>query len=92
MYRHVLLGSRQIRIVEILPGPPSANLKLKIKPVNLDDGTYEALSYTWGGHLMLRRIIEANGCHILVPDSAFRALKSLRYTDKERISTVLLVI
>ena len=77
-------NSRQIRVVRILPGALAHEMKVKINPVDWDTATYDALSYTWGSHLILRRVITVNDRPFLVTDSLFRALRQLRRTKEMR--------
>ncbi|KAL8848668.1 MAG: hypothetical protein Q9221_006342 [Calogaya cf. arnoldii] len=52
--------------------------------MSTDGRHYEALPYSWGGHLMLRRLITLNRRSYLVTDTVFNALKELRLPDQER--------
>ena len=71
--------SRQIRVAQILPGALAHEMKVKISAVDYDTATYDALSYTWGSHLILRRVITVNDHLFLITDSLFRALRQLRH-------------
>lgn len=88
VYQDLRQDSRQIRVLEVLPGSLSSTLKVRLAIVNMDADVdhvpYEALSYSWGGHLMLRRIIVVNNHIYFVADTVFNALKELRLPDKER--------
>lgn len=88
VYQDLHQGSRQIRVLELSRGSLSANIEARLMIVDLDkesDKTlYEALSYSWGGHLMLRRLITLNGRSYFVADTVFNALKELRLPDRER--------
>ena len=77
-------NSRRIRVVQILPGALAHEMKVNISPVDWDTGTYDVLSYTWGSHLILRRVITVNDRPFLVTDSLFRALRQLRHTKETR--------
>ena len=87
VYQALPQHTRQIRVLEIVRGSSSNNLKARLINVNLDadHNPYEALSYSWGGHLMLRRIITVNDRSYFVADTVFNALKELRLPDKERL-------
>ena len=89
VYQDLRLGPRQIRVLEILRGSPSSALHIAFRIIDIDSDVerhpYNALSYSWGGHLMLRRIITLNGRPFFVADTVFNALKELRLPDKERI-------
>ena len=77
--------SRRIRVVQILLGALVYETKVKINPVDWDTAIYDALSYTWGSYLMLRRVITVNDRTFLVTDSLFRALRQLRHTKETRL-------
>ncbi|KAL6713622.1 hypothetical protein ACLMJK_009087 [Lecanora helva] len=72
-----------IRLVHILPDLPGMALRVQICTASRDGSIYDALSYTWGSHFMLRRIIQANNSKFLITDSLYRALRELR-NEKER--------
>ena len=78
------LEPRQIRIVDIIPDASASQMKLEIRPANLDTETYDALSYTWGSHLILRRVITVNNRTFFVTDSLYRALRHLRHPNQMR--------
>lgn len=78
------LPEAHIRVIELLPGSPRDHIKIMLFPVRLDGETFEALSYSWGGHLMLRRMIQANDRSFFVTDTVFRALRELQYPDRPR--------
>ena len=88
VYQDLHQGSQQIRVLELSPGSLSANVEARLTIVDLDkepvETHYEALSYSWGGHLMLRRLINLNGHSYLVADTVFNALRELRLPDRER--------
>lgn len=88
VYQDLQQGSRQIRVLELSRGSLSANVEARLTIVDLvkepDETHYEALSYSWGGHLMLRRLINLNGHSYLVADTVFNALRELRLPDRER--------
>ncbi|KAL8685428.1 MAG: hypothetical protein Q9218_007766 [Villophora microphyllina] len=89
VYHDLQKGSQQIRVVKLLPGASSARVEAKLMTIDihsqLNDSRYEALSYSWGGHLMLRRVITLNKRSYLVADTVFNALKELRLAEKERL-------
>ena len=78
--------SQQIRIIKLQPGVWSAKLEAELITVDIstDERHYEALSYSWGGYLMLRRLITLNSRSYLITDTVFNALKELRLPDQER--------
>ena len=81
------LQESQIRVIKLLPGSPPDYVRIRLFAVNLDgldEEPFEAISYSWGGHLMLRRMIQANGRSLFVTDTVFRALRELRYPDRPR--------
>ncbi|KAH8655808.1 heterokaryon incompatibility protein-domain-containing protein [Xylariales sp. PMI_506] len=68
-----------VRILMLLPGSGEDPVRCELLPIALDGGTsYEALSYSWGGHLALLRVIHVDGRSFIVTDSWFRALRALR--------------
>ncbi|KAI4206284.1 MAG: hypothetical protein LQ346_001180 [Caloplaca aetnensis] len=88
VYDDLRQSSRQIRLVKLHPGLWSSKIVADLLIVDLDTSAreqhYQALSYSWGGHLMLRRIITLNDRSYLVTDTVFNALKELRLPDEER--------
>ena len=78
------LQEAQIRVIELLPGSPRDNIRIRLFAISLDEEIFEALSYSWGGHLMLRRVIQANDRSFFVTDTVFRALRELRYSARPR--------
>ena len=88
VYDELRQSSRQIRIVKLHPGLWSSNIVAELLIVELDtlegEPDYQALSYSWGGHFMLRRLITLNDCSYLVSDTIFNALKEFRHPNEER--------
>ncbi|KAL9044322.1 MAG: hypothetical protein Q9214_002530 [Letrouitia sp. 1 TL-2023] len=88
VYRNVPVGPRQTRVLVIQPGTESAELVIRFEIFDLmagiPEGGYDALSYSWGGHLMLRRAITVNDRSYFVADTVFNALKELRLPDRTR--------
>ncbi|KAI4199953.1 MAG: hypothetical protein LQ348_001802 [Seirophora lacunosa] len=88
VYGDLRQGSQQVRILKLHPGLWSANIAAELITADLNTSTleqhYEALSYSWGGHWMLRRSVTLNGCSYLVADTVYNALKELRLPKKER--------
>ena len=78
------LPEAQIRVIELLPGSPRDDIRVRLFPARLDEETFEALSYSWGGHLMLRRMIQANDRSFFITDTVFRALRELRDSERPR--------
>ena len=82
VYRDLREDLLQIRVLEVLPGSWMDPLVTKLEPVDLvkedHETPYEALSYSWGGHLILRRSISINDHSYFVADTVFNALKELR--------------
>lgn len=83
-YHTADLGPRQIRVMEVLPGASVENIKVKLITINLDHDQFKALSYTWGGHLTLRRIITINNRSFLVTDTVLRFLREFRHPTEAR--------
>lgn len=81
--------SREIRVLDILPGSSSDAMKIRTLVISLDERherPFCALSYSWGGHYMLRRVISANGQAYFVSVTVFNALRALRHVrDVRRI-------
>ena len=77
---------RQKRVIEILPGSLSHAIEVRIFVDSIENPQepYEALSYSWGGHFVLRRVISANRRRLVVTDSVFNALRELRSPVSKR--------
>ena len=88
VYQDLRRDSQQIRVLEILRGSLSSTLKVRLAIIDMDADVdhipYEALSYSWGGHLMLRRLIIVNDRYYFVADTVFNALKELRLPHEKR--------
>ena len=74
-----------IRLLTLLPGSEADPVRCELRAVNINVTCYEALSYSWGGHLVLRRSITINGRSFLVTDSVLKALRSLRSKTQPRV-------
>ena len=73
-----LLGQRDIRLLEVLPGDDGSIVVTTMITVSLDsEPTYAALSYAWGDATQ-RSIIECNGKSISITKSLAEALKAFR--------------
>ena len=73
-----LLGQRDIRLLEVLPGDDASMVVTTMITVSLDTKpTYAALSYAWGDATQ-RSIIECNGRSISITTSLVDALKAFR--------------
>lgn len=85
-YQHqaVRSESREIRVIDILPGLPAEDVKVKLTNIKLDNEPFDALSYSWGSHLTLRRTITVNDRSFLVTDAVFRFLREIRHVDEMR--------
>jgi hypothetical protein len=69
-YKKLELESQEIRILSIMRGCQSAEIKCSLKHVSLlDDSSYEALSYTWGN--------PSDASHIKLNNKPFSITKSL---------------
>ncbi|KIW71604.1 hypothetical protein PV04_03747 [Phialophora macrospora] len=72
------LPDRTIRVMDLLPGSAADPICVNLRPVSIDNpGTYEALSYTWGGRANLRGI-SVNGHAFEATENLFAALTRLR--------------
>ncbi|KAI1753979.1 HET-domain-containing protein [Xylaria castorea] len=93
IYQPLEPGTKNIRVLELLPGVFETNLRGIIRTVALDDKpSYEALSYTWGTRTEGRTLkIRQNtnwasrSNELPITDNLFRALKRLRYLLKARV-------
>ncbi|KAL6863291.1 hypothetical protein ACO1O0_003538 [Amphichorda felina] len=74
-----------IRLLTLLPGRQADAVRCELRAVNINVANYEALSYSWGGHLVLRRSITVNGRSFLVTDSVLKALRALRHETRPRV-------
>ena len=73
-----LLGQRDIRLLEVLPGDDESTLVTSMVTVSLDSKPiYAALSYAWGDATQ-RSITECNGKSISITTSLAEALKAFR--------------
>ena len=73
-----LLGLRDIRLLEVLPGDDAGMVVTSMITVSLDSKpTYVALSYAWGDAAQTRTI-ECNGKSISITTSLAEALKAFR--------------
>ena len=73
-----LLGQRDIRLLEVLPGDDASIVVTSLVTVSLDSKpTYAALSYAWGDTTQTSTI-ECNGKSITITTSLAEALKAFR--------------
>ena len=73
-----LLGQRDIRLLEVLPGDDSDIVVTSLVTVSLDSKpTYAALSYVWGDATQTS-MIDCNGKSISITTSLAEALKAFR--------------
>ena len=73
-----LLGPRDIRLLEVLPGDNKSTIVTSMVTVSLDSRpTYAALSYAWGDATQTS-LIECNGKSISITTSLGDALKAFR--------------
>ena len=73
-----LLGQRDTRLLDVLPGDDSDIIVTTLATVSLDSKpTYAALSYAWGDATQTS-IIECNGKSISITTSLAEALKAFR--------------
>ena len=73
-----LLGQRDIRLLEVLPGDDESTIVTSMVTVSLDSKpTYAALSYAWGDATQTS-LIECNGKSISITTSLADALKAFR--------------
>ena len=80
-----LLGEHSIRLLELAPGKKDAEIRVRLRVVNLDSNPdYEALSYTWGDPKTGRSILVNDGYPVSVTDNLFNALRALRQCSEPR--------
>ncbi|KAG8528587.1 uncharacterized protein KY384_006274 [Bacidia gigantensis] len=86
IYRSLPQDTKYIRVLRIHHGHSSCDLRTNLDILDLenDHKAYDALSYAWGGHIMLRRLIWVNNRRFLVSHSLHNALKELRRDDQDR--------
>ncbi|CZR59949.1 uncharacterized protein PAC_09844 [Phialocephala subalpina] len=83
--QETLPDSRDIRLLQILPGKAEEQIVCELLVVSLNDELYyEALSYTWGMLVMEKRII-VNGSTFLVTSNLELALRHLRDPARSRV-------
>jgi hypothetical protein len=84
VYSGLVLDSKSIRLVEILPGTSDdLHVELFTQPLNKIKNTYEALSYVWKP-IEPVRTLKVNGIDVQVNPNAFDALLTLRLPDARR--------
>ncbi|KAK4100984.1 HET-domain-containing protein, partial [Parathielavia hyrcaniae] len=84
-YRKLDCANREIRLLELEPGSPSATIKAKLRHVTLTSKpTYEALSYTWGSPAD-RRPMSLDGFNGTVTANLSAALRQLCNQDRPRV-------
>jgi hypothetical protein len=84
LYKPLPDGKQKIRLITISPGKQQDSLRCEFTPGDWSESTYDALSYTWEHHLVLRRTIYIDGHVFLVSDTVFQALKQLRSSTESR--------
>lgn len=74
-----------IRLLYLDPGRYDDPISCRLIEASVQDVEFEAVSYAWGGHLVLRRSISINGQVFFVTENIIKALRHLRHTDATRI-------
>lgn len=74
-----------IRLLQLHPGKYDDPIKCHLVVADVHEAEFEAVSYAWGGHLVLRRTISINGCSFFVTENTIKALRYLRRTDMSRV-------
>lgn len=74
-----------IRLLQLHPGRYDDPLECHLVVADVYDAEFEAVSYAWGGHLVLRRTIFVNGSPFHVTENIIKALRHLRRTDATRV-------
>ena len=90
IYSPLREDAQEIRLLTLLPGRASSDIRLCLDPVPFTDDAvpeFEALSYTWGSpDNPVNIFVGASGFHTLpVTQNLAEALPYLRYEDKPRI-------
>jgi hypothetical protein len=90
IYSPLREDAQEIRLLTLLPGRASSDIRLRLDPVPFTDDAvpeFEALSYTWGSpDNPVNIFVGASGFHTLpVTQNLAEALPYLRYEDKPRI-------
>lgn len=87
-YRYEALSSLgSIRLVQILPGEPTADIQVNIEQTIIEDASrYEAISYTWGNKSDPQQIFCGPGRQRLsVMENCVSILRRLRQPDEPRL-------
>lgn len=78
-------GSREIRLITILPGDVENELYCECFHTKLEDAPdYECLSYAWGAPDLARTIL-IDGCTLHITANLEVALRHLRYASDKRV-------
>lgn len=75
---------KQVRVIVLEPGHGNAPIHCTLNQQPLDGVSFEALSYTWGGHRALRSQIYIDGRTFLVTRNVLHALQTLRHPEENR--------
>ena len=74
-------SKREIRLIELLPGLPPAEIQCTLKKVSLEDNpSYEAMSYAWGPPGGTKTIL-VNETSVKIPANLENAFQYLRRAD-----------
>lgn len=84
LYQPLDPANPTIRLLQLLPGNPSDSIECRLIETNVHEADFEAVSYAWGGHLVLRRHILVNRKSFWITQNIFQALRSLRQLDRPR--------
>ncbi|KAL8346338.1 hypothetical protein RB598_000306 [Gaeumannomyces tritici] len=92
-YKYASLARNQIRVLRLLPGPPSEPIRCQLDTVSLEgDVAYQAVSYVWGSDQLSQFVIvergnnnNNKGARLDVTASAHAVLKKLRSRWQERV-------
>ena len=77
-------STRQIRVLDIVPGHWEEDVKCDVRIVSLDDKPqYETLSYVWGDPTE-KMTIKVSGTPVHVTPNLYGALQHVRYNDEKR--------
>lgn len=93
VYRPLLAGTTEIRILELLPGPFEAPLAARIVHTSLGSEIaqiqsqapyYEALSYVWGDPRPLHDVTIKPNSRLSIGENLYAALRRIRLQDRSR--------
>ena len=85
VYSSLEITEPSIRLLHLDPGQHDDPIMCHLVEADVREAEFEAVSYAWGGHLVLRRRISVNGFSFFVTENIIKALRYLRQTDETRV-------